>query len=362
MNNNDELIVNKSKSRGRHIGVKTRISFWITLIIIFTCLGLYSLLQIVSNVQISQLFYNETSNLDYKVCLKENDYFNEQCLDKDRQYVANIIDYLDVEFKYVFNASDLFNYKYNYQITAKIIATEKGDSTKILYSKEEILFNSTEYNMSDSNGFSIREKLNINYGKYNDIIKAFKRDYTLSLDSKLVITLHVDLLGKYDDIDKEIASSKDIAMTIPLSEQTINIALDYEDINDSEVVKSKITFEFSDILFYLLCAISLIVDIFAVIKLIQFINKITKNKSLYEKTVEKIMREYNQIIVETKKVPVLDNQRVIEVASFDELIDAREVIGKPILAVKINSQKMCFVISSGDELYRFVLKAIDLEK
>lgn len=362
MNLEENKIVKEKKSYRKHISISMRITFWIASILVFSIIIAGCLWTLYSQINVKQFFYSETSNLDYKVCLKENEYFSEQCLDKNLQYVANIIDYIDAEFKYVLNSSNLFNYKYKYYITAKVVATEKGNNSKVLYSNEDIILPEKEITVTSSNNLIIEEKIRIDYDKYNEIIKAFKRDYTLSLDSNLIVTLYVSFNGKYDDINEEIINNKNSSITIPLSEQTLDIEMNYDNINDSQVVESSFKNSSENLLLYIICAIFSILDIIFIIKLMRLLNKVTVTKTIYEKTIDKIMKEYNQIIVETKNIPNLENTRVIEVKNFEELLDAREMIGKPILYIKINNQKSWFMISNGDEIYKYVLKAADLEK
>ena len=42
--------------------------------------------------------YTEKSNVEYNVCLKNNDFYEEKCLPKNMKYVASLIDNIQVEF------------------------------------------------------------------------------------------------------------------------------------------------------------------------------------------------------------------------------------------------------------------------
>ena len=74
------------------------------------------------------------------------------------------------------------------------------------------------------------------------------------------------------------------------------------------------------------------------------------------------MKEYDRAIVKTRTMPDIDDLKVIEVESFEELIDARENLEKPILFIDINpGQKSCFLIINDRDAYKFILKEKDLE-
>ena len=351
----------KYKLKKQHVGVAPRIVVYSIFIFCFVVGSFFCIRKALSTVTTHQFFYTETSNLDYKTCLKENEYFTEKCLDKGNQYIASLIEYIDAEFKYNFNSSNVFDYKYKYSINAKIVATEKNDSSKVLYEKSEVLLEEKTGNMKKSNSFVINEKVKIDYIKYNKLMTSFRKDYTLTLDSNLIITLNVVFDGDYDHVDDKIETEQNISLTIPLSEQTLDIRMNYKDINNSETLSKKTNDELINKLFYGLGALFGLSTLVVIILLIKFVNKISVPKSNYTKKLEKIMKEFNQIIVETKKAPAFDDAKIFEIDSFEELLDVRETILKPILFIKISNEKSYFIISNGEEVYRYVLKAVDLE-
>ena len=55
-------------------------------------------------------------------------------------------------------------------------------------------------------------------------------------------------------------------------------------------------------------------------------------KSLYDVTLSKILREYDRVIVNSKKIVDLNNEKeIIDVNSFTELLDVRDNLEKPII-------------------------------
>jgi len=363
----EEVIIEQSlKKRYRlkrhHLGAGFRLLIMFAFLVIFMITAIFFLEKSLTQATIYQFSYNEKSNLDFKTCLKENEYFTEVCLPKDRQYIANLIEYIDADFKYNFNASGLFDYNYTYSIIARIVATEKNDSNKILYDKSETLLDSKTTEMKNSREFSIAENVKIDYVKYNELMNSFRKDYTLTLDSNLIVTLNINVDGAYENIDDKIVSNQSIDLKIPLSEQTLDIGMNYKDINISESYKKEDRdTDFNKMLYIALSICFSLLTITTVVLLLNFIKKITKEKSNYEKMLEKILREFNQIIVETKNVPNFKDYNIISISSFEELLDVRETISKPILYIKIHSQKSCFMIIDGEEIFQYVLKAVDVE-
>ena len=52
------------------------------------------------------LSYNEKGNIDYKVYLKENNYYEDKFLGKNMQYIASLINTINVDFKYEMHSTD----------------------------------------------------------------------------------------------------------------------------------------------------------------------------------------------------------------------------------------------------------------
>ena len=82
---------------------------------------------------------------------------------------------------------------------------------------------------------------------------------------------------------------------------------------------------------------------------------------MYDLTLAKILREYDRVIVNSKKIVNMDGE-VIDVKSFNELLDVRDNIEKPIIFSEIHKGlKSVFIVKTSNETYRYILKLADLE-
>ena len=45
--------------------------------------------------------YQENNSINYKVYLKENHYFETPYLEENGWYITNLIDYLDIDYRYI---------------------------------------------------------------------------------------------------------------------------------------------------------------------------------------------------------------------------------------------------------------------
>lgn len=349
--------------RNVYIDTPYRVVLGLLAIILLTAITTLSFRWGVQLETINSIYYNEKSDLDYKVYLKENNYFQEKYLGKDRQYIAGLIDYISADFKYELNASNSFDYQYRYWVTATLVAKEKGENSKVVYERDFSLIEPKTFELKDSNNFNINENVEIDYDYFNDIMNSFKKDYALSLDSNLIVKLHVDLLGNAENIKQDITSNQVMEVSIPLSEQTINISMDYNKINNYEVIEEVSNTEVINKFLFIICIISLVLDVIVVIEYVRFLERIKQHSDAYTKKLNRILKEYDRAIVKTRKMPDVDDLKVIEVESFEELLDARENLERPILHIDVHpGQKSCFLIINQKEVFKFILKASDLEK
>src|SRR5574344_1636093 len=96
------------------------------LLILFLIPSVYFGIKYIQYPKYQEISYKEDNDLDYKVFLKDNNYFDTPYLEKGSEYVASLIDYLDLTFHYDFSSSIPVNYEYTYYIDADVNAYEKG--------------------------------------------------------------------------------------------------------------------------------------------------------------------------------------------------------------------------------------------
>jgi hypothetical protein len=321
----------------------------------FVMLG-FAVGMLILNVQKKTLAYSETGNAGYSVCLKPNSYFSDKCLGKDKQYIASIIDNIPVNFNYDFSAdAPLKTVDYSYEITARTVANDSSDtSKKSLYDNTETLVKKTAGKKIDAAGFVLNPSVTIDYNKYNDLISQLRSEYALTLDSNLIVTMSVDVNGTAEGYKEPMSDHQEIAVTIPLSERTINVSLASKDAASNGAFEEVVPSVMNTI--YLIAAI--VGGVMALLGLALTVLVVLRRRgaeSEYEKELGRILREYNQLIIEADHVPAIDKKHLVEVSDFDELLDARETIQKPIVHVNLDDDRSLFVIEDPGTSYSFIL-------
>ncbi len=345
----------------RYFSYGERIIIRAVLIVLFLIFAGIFLMGSISIKTTSNVFYSQKGNIDYKVYLEKNDFYDTPYLDSNMQYIASLIDYINVNFQYSFSANKAIDYKYNYYITADTLVTDRENDNKIIYSSTDKIMDDVTVIKDNSSSFYINENLKVDYGHYNSIIQKFKSSYALSAESNLVLTLHVDI---YDLKGNKIKDVNDglVKLTVPLTKQTINISMDTNNVNNSSSAAIYTDFAISNKLFLALSFVCVLLMLVTIVSLIIFMIKTSKKKSIYDITLAKILREYDRLIVTSKKdidIP----EDAVEVENFTELLDVRDNIEKPIVFYEIHKGlKSVFVVKSDVESYKYVLKLADLEK
>ncbi|MDR2063609.1 MAG: DUF5305 domain-containing protein [Candidatus Nomurabacteria bacterium] len=337
------------KAKDRHFFVR------MALLVVSAAGFAYAGACILINVDEKKLGYHETGKVDYTVCLKPNDFFVDACQPASKQYVASLIDHLQTRFAYDFRADSDVQYDYRYRMFTRLVATEVNNPEKVLYENEEVILPEKSAEGQTGQGVTIDEKVQLNYGKYNDLVMAFRTEYGLTLEAYVVVGLNVELDAKHADFRSAIHTSEQIALKIPLSERTINVSMQSDELNRVAHVTDK-SRDFgknwgfvalaggSGLVFLAVAAISLTIWV-----------QRYRHCSWYEKKLRAILREYNQLIVEVENLPKLPKSQTIEVASFEELLDAHDTILRPILHLQTDEDNSLFVIEDGEMAYVYAL-------
>ncbi|MGN0973558.1 MAG: DUF5305 family protein [Bacilli bacterium] len=303
------------------------------------------------------LNYNTYSNADYKVNLKENNYFTEKTLQSGEQYITSVIDNIEIDYNYNYSSAKNITGDYSYKIVANVNADYKVDTstTKKVWSKDYILKEIDNEKINNESNINISEKVKINYDEYNKIINDFKRDYMLAISSKVDIYMYVTLNGKYQDNNFEEKTT--LLTSIPLSEQTINITTDYKSNIPGKLVKQVDVGRFNNIYIFITGVVCLILALIIIIKQIIKIIKDDKKQSDYIKKLKKYMHDYNDVIATVKSLPNIRELKKIELTKFEELINAQDDLRVPIIfcETKKNEEGKFYLITQ-DCAYYYVLK------
>ena len=292
--------------------------------------------------------------------LKDNIYYEDKYLDKNMSYIANLIDYISVDYNYKFKADTLFDGEYSYKIRADLEILNAENKT-LFFTKKYDLIKEKTFTIENQNEYNIVENIKIDYDHYNSLANGFKSSYGVDTESNLIIYLDI-----YRNIDQNsinnpnINGNETIKLTIPLSEKAINIKMDSMEINNKNVITSLDDYYLEDIKYLIIGIISLIVSLYLFIKIVKRLSRLSISPTDYDKTLKKILNQYDRLIVTTSSMPNLEKNNIIKLKEFVELLDAKDNLHKPIFFIEVTPhQKAYFFIQDDDKIILFTLKNID---
>lgn len=312
--------------------------------------------------KITAVNYSENGNVDYKIYLKDNNYYSGSYLNSGMKYIASLIKTVNVNFDYQMHSDKTLDYNYKYKIVADLQITDKDDPTKILYSRPEVLLKDTTSSVTN-NSFAISEEIDIDYDKYNNYVNSFKRDYGLVINSNLIITLYVEANGSSNLSDDILAKDNQLKIIIPLSEQTIDINMNTDNVNESGVLTMDVKTKVNNPILLSFSIVSLVLALVTLWSVISLYRKYYKS-DIYRSKVNKILREYDRLIVTGKTdIKEKDYSTKFYPDTFEEMVDVSQNLNSPILYYEVIPGEKCFFVVVKDNiLYKYRLTRAYLEK
>lgn len=351
------ILINQTKRRN------TVLAFVCTIIIIFLFAMSFLVIYAQKNKE-QYVNYNETSNVDYKVYYKENEFFEENYLSSNKQYIASLIDSINADFNYKISLEEKdVKYKYTYRIEANVIVRDE-DNKNIFYNKKEVLLDEKE-ETTTLKEVDINESVIINYNKYNNIIKKFVSVYNLkNAESMLNINMYVNVIGSCEDFVENQEKERVITLSIPLTEDAI--AIDFVDniVNSSNNVMKCNNVQEGNVFILILGIILLITDFVLIIIVIKYEIKTRTAETIYEKELKKILNNYGSSIQMLGNEFDFNDYQLLKIESFSDILEISDKLRQPIL-MRENDEKTgaYFVIPSTTKLlYVYRLKVSDIEK
>ena len=298
--------------------------------------------------------YRESGNIDYDVSLKENDYYESSYLEKDQSYVASLIDEIitNMSYQIVMDTDDV-NYRYSYTVKSRLEIMD-DTSNKPIYNNEKVLKSVQNRSQNSGDRLLINETVVLNYDEYNDVANSFLSTYDLSrTTSNIVVTLEVDVLSDCTAFDGSNTENYRSELRIPLTTKTVNIKMT-SNVPDSETKMVACARGAGSEVFKVTAIVLGVIDALVILIMVAFIFFTRTEDITYTARVKKIVSQYKSYIQKIKNVFDTYGYQIIQVESFDELLEIRDTIQSPILMYE-NEDKTCakFIIPTDNKLLYF---------
>lgn len=348
------LEILRNKDQKRHY----IITFTIILIIALFVLSMIFMLIYYNSEKVEYFKYTENSDIDYKVHLKENTFFENQYLSTDQKYIASLISNIEANFDYELTTLEYVqDYVYLYNIDAVINVQDKDDH-KSIYTKTTSLIDGQVSFANKEKHIDISENLTINYEEYNNLINNFIDIYDLNnLNSTLTINMWIKLAETEDNLinaNKKIVNS----LEIPLTTQTVAIEMTSSEINSNGNYDIFIKNNNANSYLLILAILFLLINVVGIVLLIKYYQDTKTDENVFSDKLRSILYGYKGYIQKIESTEFNFNEyQSIYLDSFNDLIEIRDTLQEPILMLenKNSSEVHFFILSQTKVVYIFWL-------
>lgn len=327
-----------------YVGFGTRIFIMIVISLVLFGIAFLLIRKTIDYKSKEKINYTQNSNVSYEVCTNEKSAF---CLDEDMLYNSSKIKNIKATFNYNINLSKSVYYDLTYHISAITMIYDKKNPSKILYNNEEVLVD--KVTISDTKEeFNIYKDVTYDYFSKNRYVISYKDVYDDEYIADVKIALYID----DDENSREVAS-----ITASLNSNSFNIIKSTAIDTEKELVIQNSSWNSYTIMFAVMASLLIIIALILVLRVTRLVLKVTNTRTKYQQKMMQILKEYDRIIViardgyETNK-----DREVVKLNSFDELLDIKDNLSKPIIFSKVSEVKCEFIVEDEDILYKYVLK------
>ena len=303
--------------------------------------------------------YTENSSIDYMVQYAENDYFEEEWIEKDQSYISSLIKGVSAEFAYdmIFGKSGKADLSYTYQIDAKMEITSKNDGYPY-YTVEENILPEKSNTSNGASSVNVSEIVFIDYAKYDKLARNFVTTYNLSNFSAI---LKVTLSVKTKCVGQSFANNCNgiytTTLNIPLAEDTFSI-FSTQSSPANEIKNFEYVGLINRTLFFAISIVSAVLAALIILTLIVFLH-LTKNDDInYAAKVRKILSSYSSFIQRIDGDFDSTGYQIVMIKTFVEMLGIRDTIQAPVLMYENKDETMTrfFIPTNTKILYTFVIK------
>ena len=283
--------------------------------------------------------YEENSTIDYRVYLKDNQFYDNNYVEKDNQYIASLINHIVADFNYelaIFEKN--IEYDYKYKVEAEVKVSEKSTDKTIYKFKEELV---EEKSFSHDSNYSakINEQVNIDYNKYNNKIKKFVSVYELdNAVSTLTIKMLINIDGEQEKFARDKTDQYVVSLEIPLTTKTMAININSNLIGCEESLFKCETKKFDWL--QIVVVLGIILELLFITKLVMYVINSRTPEDIYRLEVNKIFNNYGSYIQKVTKTFSMEKYDRIYLDTFNDMLEIRDTIQEPILVYEEEQEKI----------------------
>ena len=298
--------------------------------------------------------YIVSSDVDYKVYLKDNSYIPVPYLGMDQTYITKLVNDVKSDLSFNYKNKDVAPVSYTYKVTGSLSSTYRDDANNgkeaVVWTEEEVLKKGSGTSIAGSIG--INEKVTTDIALLDTRVKAFQEEMNIPVISVYKVELNVDLL--FDINGEKLTKTHTAVLNIPISPTVFNVDKAVEN-NVSGAISQEITADEINRV-YLIIAVSLVaLSLAAIISILKY--GYAEEKSSYERELEEIFKLYGERIVAVENVVRTAETEFIDLIGFEEMVELVNELNLPILCWTKEGHKITwFCAIKGNIIYRYTIE------
>ena len=350
----------RTKSRKNKMRSSTRVIYMLIALVLFAISSsfLYKSYFMKRADKVTKEIFNYKNEFkaNYSVNIKPNKFVEEESLPMNQTYVTALMDSVNMDLSYGYTSSEKGHTEYEYNVVGILQAKYDKSGTDYEVWNKEFELKDKKFSSTDENKFTIKENVIIDVKTYNSEVNEFKQTLGMDVDAKLIVKLIVKTTTTVDN--KEVFNTYTSNVEIELGEKVTNITGNLIDEQPGYIVKDTIEKTSGNKILVSIINIPLLLVSIYVMYYITFKTKSAHNiKNTYKLELNKILRACQDKIVSISKAPNINEETVVEVKEFGELIKLSEELFKPILYWPLqDKQEAWFCVMSNYAVYRYILK------
>ena len=275
----------------------------------------------------------------------------------NKTYISSLVNKINMDFTYTLAGNKKAKTKYTYQVVAVTdvkYASTSSDKQDSIWSKQYVLVEPKEVEVNASS-FNISENFDVDFATYNEEVKNFKEQLRMPVKANLQVKLIVRSNMEVAGVEKPVIESSIMNLDMDLAQDVFSIEKEFDNSESKEIFETTETNKKINIPFMVIGAILIVAAILIMLDSIRKSIKFSK-KSDYAIALNRILKNYGDIVADIVSPVEIDNLNVIEVKNFDQLLDIEEEVRMPILFYEtIPDEQGEFIIVCDSMAYRYVI-------
>lgn len=295
--------------------------------------------------------YTQNGVFDFTVNLKNNSVYNKTSIKPGQETIfKSIVDDINGSFTYNYRGDEAAETTGEYLLLAQV-KTDLWEKNYVIISKSNFSSNkrSASFNFVFPVNLTFYETI---VAEIDDEIGIKASNPSLNIKCNIVVSSQTSKGYIYDSFSPYINVSLGgniIEFGGDLSQYNTGILTGEQEVFLQSVIDNRVVWSASSIVF-----IAIIIG-FALIT-----ENVTEKYDKTEKLVNKIKKKYGEWIVETEKLPTIEDAKIVPMNSLDDLVKISEELGKPIIYVTSDKDKKhTFYVLDDQMHYQYVLPTVE---